>query len=199
MSDFMDDHYFFKDILIKLKNSTHPEVYHFRNGNHPGPNWYLKTVCPTPELKQIDRYGYGKLWLEIRKDYPDYIKIVPQAYDWNGNEIPYMVSVWLVNDIDIIMEVDIKTGLNVMIVDRIIGEEFHIEQARTMINQTRDRLIQDGDIISNIRPELEELDNIDEILDCLQKSIDHQETSLLAQEIRKEFRVHSGGKNNIDD
>ena len=86
------DHYYFDGILDEIKDKINPEVTHFRKGNHPGPKWYLKTVCPTPNLKQIDKFGYGLLWANLAQQYPDKIKVVPHAYDWTGTEIPYMVN-----------------------------------------------------------------------------------------------------------
>ena len=52
---------YFKNILDEIENKINTEVYHFRNGNHPGPHWYLKTVCPLPNLTQLDKFGYGLL------------------------------------------------------------------------------------------------------------------------------------------
>ncbi len=119
------DYQYFQGILDNLTNKTHPEIYHFRKGNHPGPKWYLKTVCPTPNLKQIDKLGYGDLWFNLAKEEPNIIKLIPYAYDWHGNNIPYMVSVWIEIKHDVIITVDDVSGLEVLLVDRDYGHIFY--------------------------------------------------------------------------
>ena len=168
----MDDVDYFRNITNTLKNSLHPEVYHYRNGNHPGPDWYLKTVCPMPNLNQIDKFGYGLLWTSIIEDHPTIIKLIPHAYDWNGLEIPYMASIWINIKNDFILTFDQKTGYTIMLVDREVGEEFYINSLNDLILMSRE----ESKNLKNVNKYLDELDEIEEIADLLGKEVKSKTT-----------------------
>ncbi len=180
---------YFDGIIKELEDATHPEVFHFRNGNHPGPDWYLKTVCPMPKLRQIDKIGYGILWNNIANEHPDETKLVPHAYDWNGNEIPYMTSVWLDIESDVIIKFEPATGLNIVLVDRDVGREFYIESLRSLIDYTREESKLDKDI------SLDEIDKIEEIAEILALETKDED----AIQIRNNFKVLKGGKGKNED
>lgn len=179
-----EDAYFY-NITNFLRTSIHPEVSHFRAGNHPGEEWYLKTVCPMPNLMQIDKYGHGLLWQALAKENPIDIKIVPHAYDWEGNDIPYMASIWLNIECDIIISMHPKTGYTLISVDRHVGEEFYINSLFELLESSREET-KDMDDIEDY---LCELDEIEEITIVLQKEI----YSKNATQTRKEFKVVDGG------
>lgn len=181
----MDDKDYFENITDILRNSTHPEVYHFRNGNHPGSNWYLKTVCPMPNLSQIDKFGYGLLWNSVAYDNPASTKLVAHAYDWDGKEIPYMASVWLNIECDVILSFGQLNGYNVLLVDRKTGNEFYVKNLRELLAITRE---QDCEI-EQLAKRLDELDEIEEIANSLEKDA----RSEGAIQIRKEFKILDGG------
>lgn len=176
---------YFHDITNFLRTSTHPEVYHFRAGNHPGEEWYLKTVCPMPNLMQIDKFGHGLLWKALSEESPESVKIVPCAYDWEGNDIPYMASVWLNVECDIIISMNLKTGYNLILVDRIVGGDFYVNNLLELLEVARE----ETKGMEDIEDYLGELDEIEEIALVLKKEI-HSEN---ATQIRKEFRVVDGG------
>lgn len=181
--------FYFENILDELKNKTHPETCHFRKGNHPGPKWFLKTVCPTPHLKQIDKYGYGVLWSNIAQENPEIVKLVDLAYDWNGDEIPYMASVWIHKEYDIIVSLDDTItgyGLEVIMVDRKTGSEFYLDNLKKLVSIGRN----DTKWYTNPSLYLSELDNIDEIADLMESEFE----SLGATHIRKKFSIVEGGK-----
>lgn len=94
----------FTDIVAFLESSTHPELYHVKAGSHPGPNWYLKTICPTPNLIRADTEGYGRSWEWFAKSNSALVKLVNIAFDWEGEKIPYASSIWIRQDIDILWE-----------------------------------------------------------------------------------------------
>ena len=182
----MDDKEYFQNITTILKNSTHPEVYHFRNGNHPGSNWYLKTVCPMPNLSQLDKYGYGLLWNSVAYDHPESVKLVAHAYDWEGKEIPYMASVWLDTECDVILSFGELCGYNVLLVDRNIGNEFYVKNLREIISITRGQECE----LDQLANRLTELDEMEAIADELEKDARAEG----AIQIRKEFKVLDGGR-----
>lgn len=176
---------YFQGIIKELEDAAHPEVFHFRCGNHPGSDWYLKTVCPMPKLRQIDKIGYGILWHNISHEHPDEIKLVPHAYDWNGNEIPYMTSVWLGVESDVIIKFESLTGLNIILVDRDVGKQFYIESLRSLIDYSREESKWEEDNMT-----LDELDKVEEIAEVL----DRQTKAEDAIQIRSNFKVLKGGK-----
>lgn len=182
----MDDKDYFQNITDILRNSIHPEVYHFRNGNHPGSNWYLKTVCPMPNLSQIDKYGYGLLWNSVAYDNPNSTKLVAHAYDWYGKEIPYMASVWLNIECDVILSFGQLNGYNILLVDRNTGNEFYVKNLREILNIIRNQTSENQMLMKR----LDEHDEIKEIADELEKNVRSEN----AIQIRKEFKILDGGR-----
>lgn len=183
-------------ILEKFKNSNHPELTHYHKGNHPGNNWFLKTVCPMSNLEQIDRLGYGSIWKRLSKKYPETIKIKPEAYDWDGNEIPYMISVWVINDTDIIFNhTDINEQLEIIFVHRASGQQLQLDKLNIITSIEKEKIIENIDLTSNKHTDyIMELDKIKEIIGLLQKSL---LKSNKIGEIKK-FKIIKGGKNGDD-
>lgn len=175
---------YFSGILKELENATHPEEFHFRHGNHPGSDWYLKTVCPMPNLKQIDTIGYGILWDNLASEHSNEIKSVPHAYDWFGNEIPYMMSIWIDVKSDVIIKFEPSTGLNVILVDRDVGQQFHVESLKHLIEYSREESKWAEDI------SLDEIDAIEKIATF----IEHSNKTENFIQIRNDFKVLEGGK-----
>lgn len=187
------DHHYFSGILEELRNKPNPEVHHFNNGNHPGPSWYLKTVCPTPHLKQIDKCGYGNMWLNLAAECPDKIRLVPHAYDWNGDKIPYMVSVWIEVNHDIIFTVaEPPQGIKVVLVDRNTGKEYYFKNLLHVINACREGL-QTGNYVHDLK----EIDDIETI----SKQLAEELKSATAEYKRKKFELLEGmnGKSSSPD
>lgn len=178
---------YFKNILGEIENRVHPEVYHFRNGNHPGSTWYLKTACPMPNLSQLDKFGYGLLWSNVSDENPEIIKLVPHAYDWTGKEIPYMASVWIDIKSDVIFNYSEKVGYNIILVDRNIGNQFYVDTLRDLVTISRDNAQDFPDDIDL----LDQIDNIEEIMNFLGKEIRSEDAVLL----RNDFKILEGGKN----
>ncbi len=185
------DYQYFQGILDNLTNKTNPEIYHFRKGNHPGPRWYLKTVCPMPNLKQLDKLGYGTLWYNLSKEEPDIIKLVPHAYDWHGNSIPYMISVWIEVKYDVIITIDDVVGLEVLLVDREYGHIYYVNNLKQLLNVARR---DSGSWLDNPSVELKELDDIEKIANFLDKKMKNKLKGDVAKYIRKEFKLLDGGK-----
>lgn len=183
-------------IIEKFKNSNHPEITHFRKGNHPGKEWYLKTVCPMPNLQQIDRMGYGELWEQLQDEYPDVIKLVPEAYDWDGIELPYMISIWIYNDTDVIFNYnDSIDQLEVIFADRDVGQQMQLEKIKNIISIEKDKFI-NSIIDDNTRDKYNmELDNISEIVNHLKSNF----TNTSQTKNKKQFKIVTGGKFNNDE
>jgi len=101
-----------------LNNFKHPTVYHIQYGRHPGNSWWLKTICPDPNLKQLDLEGFGNLWFNFADRYSNLIKLTDIAFDWTGEKIPNTWTVWLNDKMDVII-----TDINeIKFVDKFEGE-----------------------------------------------------------------------------
>jgi len=134
---------------------------------------------------QIDKFGYGLIWSTLAEEDSNSVKIVPHAYDWEGNDIPYMASVWLNIECDIIISMHPKTGYNLILVDRNVGSDFYVNNLLELLVLAREQTKGMEDIAKY----LGELDEIEEISLILKKEIDAEN----AVEIRKEFKVVDGG------
>ena len=176
---------YFYGIVDYLKGATHPEVFHKRYGNHPGDDWYLKTVCPMPDLRQVDSIGYGALWKNVQVNHPNEVTIVPYAYDWNGKEIPYMASIWIRNDSDVILKLDPIEGVKVVLVDRDVGNTYYSETLYELIDITREA-VDWFDNKDEIVAELEILDAIASNMAKGQGEID--------EAAKKKFTLLDGGR-----
>lgn len=88
-------------ITAFLQQAVHPEIHHFRNGSHPGPGWWLKTVCPDPAIPRVDGLGFGRSWQDFADRHPGLVRVVPVAFNWSGDIIAETFSVWVADDRDI--------------------------------------------------------------------------------------------------
>lgn len=183
-------------IIQKFKASNHPEITHYRKGNHPGKDWFLKTVCPMPNLDQIDRLGYGGIWKRLSKEYPETIKIIPEAYDWEGNEIPYMISVWITSDTDVIFNyTDINEQLEIIFVHRTAGQQIQLDKLNIITSVEKEKVIEGIDLnVDKDIAYIAELDKIKEIIVLLKKDLSKDNN---VGEIKK-FKLVKGGKNDDD-
>lgn len=178
---------YFDDILAVLENSIHPEVYHFRKGNHPGKNWYLKTVCPMPNLKQVDHLGFGSLWQIFSETNPSIARLVPHAYDWQGREIPYCASIWVKIGMDVILAYSDIVGFQFDVVTEKDGQEYYIDQLMDQINDAR---IDSKFSIQYPHNELNQLDEIEQIAGILKKNT----RVLEVDQLKNSLKVIAGGK-----
>jgi hypothetical protein len=178
---------FFDQILSTLDNSIHPEVYHFRHGSHPGKNWFLKTVCPMPNLKQVDQLGFGALWEIFCIDHHKAAMMVPYAFDWKGNEIPYCASVWLRTGIDVLLTYSDIVGFQFDIVEEKEGREYYIDRIEEAISTARTN---SRHSIEYPRETLNELDEIEDVLAVMR----HNSRVLEIDELRNNLKVIPGGK-----
>jgi hypothetical protein len=83
-----------------LENTVSPEITHFRNRTHPGPKWWLKTACVSPD----HIWGILSTWRTLAKTYPGLVKVTSECYDWQGNLIPWACSIWMHVGRDILLE-----------------------------------------------------------------------------------------------
>ncbi|MFA5489437.1 MAG: hypothetical protein WC284_09490 [Candidimonas sp.] len=88
------------DEIVKfLETATHPEIYHYRRGLHPGVGWWLKTICPDPSCERMEGVELTHSWIALTKT--NAVILTEVAFDWQGNVIPHMWSVWLKESIDV--------------------------------------------------------------------------------------------------
>lgn len=86
----------FANVCAILQSGTPPEITHFRNGNHPGKSWWLKTVVPASAQCPLT-----EIWNRLAHQHPQLITWVLEAYDWQQQRIQGAHSIWLRNDVDI--------------------------------------------------------------------------------------------------
>lgn len=178
---------YFDDILSTLENSIHPEVHHFRKGNHPGKSWFLKTVCPMPNLKQVDHSSFGSLWKIFCQTNPGIARLVPHAYDWRGHEIPYFASIWVKTGMDVILAYSDKVGFQFDVVTEKDGREYYIDHLVNQIDQAR----MDSKLsIQYPYEQLNQLDEIEQIAEILKNNV----RVLEVEELKNSLKVIPGGK-----
>lgn len=87
----------FDDVWGTLHNSVPPEITHYQHQQHPGKDWWLKTAvfAGTADPPLI------RVWHSLQNQHPHLIKITPTAYDWQGNLIDQVHSVWIANHRDV--------------------------------------------------------------------------------------------------
>lgn len=173
--------------INKIKKKNHPESYHEKNLNHPGSDWYLKTVCPNPELLQIDKHGYGLLWFNLYHEHPDKIKLISVAYDWNGTRIPYMTSIWVNKNYDIIFNYNDITGFKILVVDYKTGNEQFIRNLKSLLSTYEDNF----ESIDHLSDSLNEISYIKDIIDSIENMID---SNNIFENNEIDFKILQGGK-----
>ena len=89
----------FANVCAILQTGTPPEITHFRNGNHPGKKWWLKTVVPASAHNALT-----EIWNRLAHQHPQLVTWVLEAYDWRECRITHAHSIWLRNDVDIVID-----------------------------------------------------------------------------------------------
>jgi hypothetical protein len=115
------------------------EISHFRNKTHPGVGWWLKTVIPN-RMVEPELFGF---WKVISNRVPYLVRIVDQAWDWNGEVIQGGASIW------------VKTGKDVAL-------EFKDDELGYAVQDYGDSMNAWGTILSQILVENHDLDDPDQ-------------------------------------
>lgn len=77
-----------------------PEITHFKMGKHPGKHWWLKTVIPKNDTDRITT-----IWMHLCRMHPSLIYFTPYAYDWYGVLLEDFQSVWIKEQVDVVLTV----------------------------------------------------------------------------------------------
>lgn len=132
--------------LDTIQGSNNPEVHHYHYGSHPGINFYIKTILPGPIILNNNTYKIWKFWKDLEKKYPQLIKLVERAYDWQGSKLIGWWTIWLNQKIDIIWTYTDKDGFDYEIVDYEIGLKLSAEKSLSWFDALTDRLHPDDKV-----------------------------------------------------
>jgi hypothetical protein len=131
-----------------LKDKEHPETHHLNNDCHPGRTWWIKTVCPSIEHPELDFLGITKKWQELEKEYPSLVYINEVAFDWDGNIISKTNSVWLRQNVDVLI-ILIGEEVHIQLLPRLDGESLTISNLEFLFSEKEtytenEKLIREG-------------------------------------------------------
>jgi hypothetical protein len=84
-----------------LTNHDNPEIWHADNLSHPGLVWSVKTVIPKPEFADNDTVDLIQLYHKIAETRYNFVKITPEAFNWNGDRLEEWDTVWIKRGWDI--------------------------------------------------------------------------------------------------
>lgn len=124
----------FANIADFLAAATHPEIFHYRAGLHPGAGWWLKTVCPAGDAERQDRLGLARAWTALQERYPGAILLTANAFDWLGNRLNYTWSIWLREAHDATMVLDGRTPVFAL-VERQDGDRYATEMLALLLRR----------------------------------------------------------------
>jgi len=86
----------FDGVWDQLEQTIPPEISHYHHAVHPGLGWWLKTAVPNE-----DTLGLLVVWDSISRAHPGLIHISDVAYDWKGQSIHNVSSIWLRESADV--------------------------------------------------------------------------------------------------
>ena len=90
----------FPSTINMLETHINPEIWHFRRGTHPGPQWRIKTLLPKATVHPTG-INLEKEWRQLANRHPAAILITDTAIDWTNSDIYGFATIWvtIINDI----------------------------------------------------------------------------------------------------
>lgn len=128
----------FRGVLGVIRDGTNPEIWHMRNGTHPGVGWSIKTVIPRPQTAGIDSRGIITGWSMICARYPMSVTWTDDSYDWAGNHLPEWQTMWVRDGFDVVSDEVLDDGTTVYTL--IKAEDASERAVAAIIDQLRDQL-----------------------------------------------------------
>lgn len=168
----------FLGVLDVIKNGTNPEIWHVRNGTHPGIGWNIKTVIPKSQFCTDDNKYIILSWLKLCVDFVMTVTWTDAAYDWNGNLLPEWQTIWVKDGFDVVPKDPAITGINSL---KLITSTNGVEPAiESVIDNLRDQLVQ-----SNNKADIDELTELLDIAETM--LLQTSESDIIAR--RKNIKV----------
>ena len=163
-------------IIETLIGTENPEIWHADNLTHPGLAWSIKTVIPKIECADNDTVDIIQLYHKIAETKYNFVKITPEAFNWNGDLLSNWNTVW------------IKRGWDIEFIDKNGVLDYTISSfAKTSVKIAET-------LIDSISKQLAKLDNIEdreELLDLIEacEAVSSMTTEYESKKLRANFRV----------
>jgi hypothetical protein len=174
----MNDEWDFSGALNVIKSGINPEMWHAKNGSHPGFGWNIKTVIPKPIYASIDSRNIIASWNIVCAQYPDIIKITDESYDWAGNNLIEWQTVWIKEGFDIVN--DTPTNNANPLYKTIMSTINSKTDMKNIIDTIRSQMLKSTD--EQLKQELSELLEIAEV-------IESQTSEQVSKNNRKNLKV----------
>ena len=172
----MQKQFDYTGVTETLIAGDNPEIWHADNLTHPGLAWSIKTVIPKPEHADNDTVDIVQLYHRVADAQYNFVKISPEAFNWNGDRLEDWDTVW------------VKRGWDVEFVEKNNVMTYSIvSSAKTSTDIAKS-------LIDSISKQLAKLDNIEEreeLLDLIEAcEIRSSMTSdYESKKLRSNFRV----------
>lgn len=93
----------FTGALEAISQLDNPEIWHVRCGTHPGIGWSIKTIIPSHNIAEDSLLRICDMWAVIAAMHPETVVITKQALDWNGSVITDWKTIWIRDDMDVLL------------------------------------------------------------------------------------------------
>ncbi len=173
----MKNQFDYLGVIDTLVNGENPEIWHADNLTHPGLVWSIKTVIPKIELVDNDTVDIVQLYHNLAEKKFNFVKITPEAFNWNGEILSNWDTVWVKRGWDI----EITSGKN----NSLKGTVCNVSKTSAEISKS---------LIDSIAKQLAKLDNIEEreeLLDLIEacEIVSSTTTDYESKRLRSKFRV----------
>jgi hypothetical protein len=172
----MQNQFDYTGVTDTLIAGDNPEIWHADNLTHPGLAWSIKTVIPKPEYADNDTVDIVQLYHRIAEAKYNFVKITPEAFNWNGDVLTEWDTVWVKRGWDIeFVELDDSLTYNI------------VSSAKTSTDIAKS-------LIDSISKQLAKLDTIEEreqLLDLIEacEILSSMTSDYESKKLRSNFRV----------
>lgn len=159
-----------------LTNCDNPEIWQADNLSHPGLIWSIKTVIPKPEFADNDTVDIIQLYHSAAEIKHNFVKITPDAFNWNGDKLPEWDTVWVKRGWDI----EISNHNGVLVSEIVNSTKTTVEIAKSLI-----------DSISKQLAKLDKIEDREELLDMIEacEILTSTTSDYESKKLRSNFRV----------
>ena len=172
----MQKQFDYTGVIETLISGDNPEIWHADNLTHPGLAWSIKTVIPKPEHADNDTVDIIQLYHKIAETKYNFVRILPEAFDWNGNRLNEWDTVWVKRGWDI----DFVEENGVMTYNIVSSTKTATDIAKSLI-----------DSISTQLAKLETIEAREELLDLIEacEILSSMTSDYESKKLRSNFRV----------
>lgn len=163
-------------VVQTLIDGENPEIWHADNLTHPGLSWVIKTVIPKPEFADNDTVDIIQLYHKIAETKHNFVRILPEAYNWSGNKLEEWDTVW------------VKRGWDVEFIEKNGVLTYNICSSTKTSTDIAKTLI---DSISKQLAKLDTIEEREELLDMIEacEILSSMTSEYESKKLRSNFRV----------